>query len=149
MAEQLQPAKEQPAHKQPPPASPASGSDADAVTSLVPAEERGRTTIADKVVERIASIAANEVESVIDTRTGWTRVVRGRLPRAEAVVAGGTSRITVEVAATWPTPLNSVAGRVRDHVSERVSTLTGVNVTAVDVSIADVVHLETAERRVK
>lgn len=144
MAEQLQPAQHQPAHKQPPPASPVAGS-----KSPVPAEERGRTTIADKVVERIASIAANEVEAVIDTRTGWTRIVRGRLPRAEAVVAGGTSRITVEVAATWPTPLNSVAGRVRDHVSERVTTLTGVDVTAVDVSIADVVHLETAERRVK
>ena len=144
MADQLQPAQEQPAHKQPPPASPAARS-----TTPVPAEERGRTTIADQVVERIASIAANEVEAVIDTRTGWTRLVRGRLPRAEAVVAGGTSRITVEVAATWPTPLNSVAGRVRDHVSERVSTLTGVTVTAVDVSIADVVHLETAQRRVK
>ncbi len=144
MAEQLQPAQHQPAHKQPPPASPVAGSG-----TPVPAEERGRTTIADKVVERIASIAANEVEAVIDTRTGWTRLVRGRLPRAEAVVAGGTSRITVEVAATWPTPLNSVAGRVRDHVSERVTTLTGVDVTAVDVSIADVVHLETADRRVK
>lgn len=116
---------------------------------LGPAEDRGRTTIADKVVERIASIAAGEVEAVTDPRQGWIRVVRGGLPRAEAVVAGDTSRISVEVAATWPTPLSGVAARVRDHVSERVHTLAGVTVTAVDVSIADVVHVETAHRRVQ
>lgn len=117
-------------------------------SALLPAEQRGHTTIADKVVERIASIAAGEVEAVTDSRQGWTRVVRGGLPRATAVVAGDTSRISVAVAAIWPAPLSGVAGRVRDHVSDRVSTLVGVTVTAVDVSIADVVRVETARRRV-
>ena len=98
---------------------------------LGPAEERGRTTIADKVVERIAAIAAGEVEAVTDPRQGWTRMVRGGLPK------------------TWPTPLSGVAARVRDHVSDRGSALAGVTVTAVDVSIADVVHVETAHRRVQ
>jgi uncharacterized alkaline shock family protein YloU len=109
--------------------------------------------VADKVVERVASIATAEVEAVIDTRTGWTKLVRKGLPRAEAVVAGGTTRITVAVAATWPTPLAQVAAQVRAHVIQQVTAITGVSVARVDVSVADVVHLDssthTSTRRVR
>lgn len=114
----------------------------------VPAEDRGRTVIADRVVQRIAAAAAAEIETVVDSRGGLGRLVRGRLPSAEAVVAGTTSRISVEVGATWPTPLPVLAARVRDHVSERVHTLAGVEVTAVDVTVADVVHSAAPSRRV-
>lgn len=110
--------------------------------------ERGRTVVADRVVSRVASIATSEVESVVDTRNGWTKLVRRGLPHAEAVVAGGTSRITVEVAATWPTPLSALSAKVREHVGTRVAELTGVSVTRVDVTVADVVHVESASRRV-
>jgi len=119
------------------------------VGDLAPPDERGSTTIADRVVERIATIAAGEVDSVTDTDGSWARLGRRGLPRAHATVAGLSSRISVEVAAAWPTPLGSLATRVRDHVCERVETLTGVSVTAVDVRVADVVHLETAQRRVQ
>ena len=122
---------------------------ADPTSALPTVEDRGRTVIADRVVERIATIAAGEVDAVTGTGGGWSRLGRSGLPRADAVVAGDTSRISVEVAAAWPTPLASLASRVRDHVSERVSTLAGVSVTAVDVSVADVVHLETEQRRVR
>ena len=123
---------------------------ADTVQPLpLPVEERGRTTIADKVVERIASIAAGEVEAVTDTRTGWVRLVRGGLPqrhgrrrRGHLPHQGRGGRHLADAA-------RGVAARVRDHVSERVTTLAGVTVTAVDVSIADVVHVETARRRVQ
>ncbi|GAA1923743.1 hypothetical protein GCM10009797_16840 [Nocardioides hwasunensis] len=114
-----------------------------------PAADRGRTVIADKVVERVASIATSEVEAVIDTRKGWTKLIRKGLPHAEAVVAGDTSKITVEVAATWPTPLAQVAAQVREHVTRQVVDITGVTVTRVDVTVADVVHLDAAEARVQ
>ncbi len=114
-----------------------------------PAAKRGRTTIADKVVERVASIATSEIEAVIDTRRGWTKLVHRGLPRASAIVAGDTCRIQVEVAAIWPAPLAEVASRVRDHVTTQVAALTGVTVAAVDVSVADVVHVEAAQRRVQ
>ncbi|WP_445257765.1 Asp23/Gls24 family envelope stress response protein [Nocardioides aurantiacus] len=116
---------------------------------LPPPEERGRTVIADRVVERIASAAAAEVEATIDSRGGFGRLVRGRLPSAQAVVAGRTSRISVEVGAVWPTPLPVLGARVRDHVGERVHTLTGVEVTAVDVTVADVVHSTASSPRVQ
>ncbi|WP_067859891.1 Asp23/Gls24 family envelope stress response protein [Aeromicrobium erythreum] len=111
-------------------------------------EDRGRTTIADGVVSRVASIAASEIEAVVDTRKGWTKLVRKGLPHAEATVAGETSSITVEVAATWPTPLAPLVERVRAHVTERVDTLVGVTVSRVDVTVADVVHLDAPARRV-
>ena len=114
-----------------------------------PAAERGRTTIADKVVQRVASIATAEIEAVVDTRKGWTKLIRKGLPHAEAVVAGGTSRITVEVAATWPSPLAQVAAQVREHVSRQVVEITGVAVSRVDVTVADVVHLDSAPSRVQ
>jgi uncharacterized alkaline shock family protein YloU len=117
-------------------------------TSLPEPADRGRTTIADGVVGRIASIAASEIEAVVDTRSGWTKLVRKGLPHAEAVVAGGTTRITVDVAATWPTPLADLTDRVRAHVTERVDTLVGVEVSRVDVTVADVVHLDEPARRV-
>ncbi|ROR92322.1 Asp23/Gls24 family envelope stress response protein [Nocardioides aurantiacus] len=118
------------------------------VETLPAPEERGRTVIADRVVERIASAAAGEVESTVDSRGGFGRLVRGRLPSAEAVVAGRTSRISVEVGAVWPASLSQLTARVRDHVGERVHTLTGVEVTAVDVTVADVVHSTAPSRRV-
>lgn len=116
---------------------------------LPPPEERGRTVIADRVVERVSAMAAREIENVIDTRSGLTRLARGALPRARATVAGGTSRISVDVAAQWPTPLREIATGVRDHVTERVQTLTGVSVVAVDVRVADVAYAGAQRRRVE
>ncbi len=123
---------------------------ADPGTLTRPAEpdERGTTTIADRVVERVASIAASEVEAVTQARSGWASAVRRSLPRASATVAGSTARISVDVAAVWPTPLSSLAAEVRDHVSAQVTALTGVEVLAVDVSVADVVRAQAARRRV-
>jgi len=117
-------------------------------SALVSPGERGSLTIADRVVEKIASIAAREIEQVADTRAGWTRMFRS-LPKATAKVAGGRARIGVEVAASWPSSLPTVSAQVRDRVNEQITNLTGVTVVAVDVTIADVVHLETNARRVR
>lgn len=117
---------------------------------LAPPADRGRTTIADRVVERVAAAASAEVDAVLDTHGGWTRSLLGRgLPRAEAVVAGSTSRIAVEVACPWTAPLPAVTAEVRAHVARRVTELTGVVVARVDVSVTDVVHDATPARRVR
>lgn len=120
-----------------------------AASGSIAAADRGRLVIADKVVERIATIAAGEIEWVGDPTSGWTRVIGRGLPRATAKVAGGRTRVLVQVAGAWPAPLASMASAVRDHVNERISTLTGVTVTAVDVTVADVTHPESGARRVQ
>lgn len=110
--------------------------------------ERGQTTIAPKVIERLAVAAAREAGASTSTRDGLAGIVKGKLPRASAEVAGGTSRVSVEVAARWSQSLADVAGHVRDHVSERVSTLAGVDVTSVDVTVAEIVHQRDLSPRV-
>lgn len=111
--------------------------------------QRGSLSVADKVIEKVATAAAREIDEVTDQQSGWRTVTRRSLPRATATIAGGHSRIGVEIATPWPTPLTAVATRTRDHVRERVTTLTGMDVIAVDVTVAEVVHVETENRRVR
>ena len=114
-------------------------------TEIVVPGQRGRTLVADKVVESIATIAAGEVEAVVATRTGWADVRRG-LPRASADVRRGESRIAVEIATTWPLPVSRVAQQVRGHVHERVEQLTGMRVAAVDVTVDSLVEAKPEAR---
>lgn len=106
--------------------------------------------IADKAVEHIASYAAREVAAVHPTGARLALPPRtSSLPHASATVAGGRSRVKVEVAIRWPSAAATAAAEVRDHVQERVATLTGMTVDGVDVVVADVVHAASDARRVQ
>lgn len=113
------------------------------------AGDRGRLDIADRVVEKVATIAATEVDGITKVGQGWERILGRRLPKTDATIAGGRVRINVEIAAVWPTPLADLTARVRDNVSARVSELVGLTVDAVDVTASDVVHRNSQERRVQ
>lgn len=116
---------------------------------LAPPAERGRTIIADRVVDRVAVAATSEVDQVLAPRGGWTRLVGRSLPSAHAVVAGKICKIEVDVAVPWSAPLPRVAAQVRDHVADRVHALTGLAVSRVDVTVADVVHSASDSPRVR
>jgi len=103
--------------------------------------------IADSVVERIAAIAAGEVEGVVKVGSGLDQVLGHRYPKVSAAIAGRRARIQVEIAVAWPYPLGRVCGQVRDAVRDRVTELAGVQVDAVDVHAATVVHPPEPERR--
>ena len=104
------------------------------------AENRGRTAIADRVVEKIAGAAAVEVDHV----SGVPRRVLGQTlgkvkpdsqARASAKVDGSLVSISVSVAVEYPTPVRSVAGAVRDSVVQRVHALCGLDVVEVHVDV--------------
>lgn len=109
--------------------------------------QRGRLVIADGVVERIATIAAGEVEGVVRAGSGLGQVLGHRYPKANATVAGNSARIEVEIAIAWPHPLGQVCRRVRDEVRDRVTELVGLKVDAVDVTAAKVMHAPEPEQR--
>ncbi|MFD1935983.1 MULTISPECIES: Asp23/Gls24 family envelope stress response protein [Nonomuraea] len=94
-------------------------------TQRVPAEQRGRTRICDKVVSGIALQAAGEV--------GRVRAVAGHPPVAR--VDGDLATIRLDVALDYPSPLHSVAAEIRGHVARRVLELTGLEVAQVDVHV--------------
>jgi len=111
------------------------------------ADQRGRLVIADRVVERIATVAAGEVEGVVRVGSGLDQVLGYRYPKAHATVAGDRARIQVQIAIAWPHPLGQVCGTVRDEVRDRVAELIGVRVDAVDVTAAKVVHAPQPEEK--
>lgn len=124
---------------------------ADVVDTAIPARaepaDRGALEIADRVVQKVASIAAGEVRGAVSTGSGFDQLLGRRYPNAAATVAGGRVRIRVDIAVAWPYPLARVCAQVRDHVRARVTDLVGLTVDAVDVTASKVVHASPPEPR--
>lgn len=122
----------------------------DDIVELAEPEQRGSLHIAEKVLERIATQSAREVDGVAPTTgAGLRALVSSRLPRASVRTAGGQTRVSVDIAARWPEPAWDVAADVRAQVQSNVLAMTGRDVRAVDVSVHDVVHVAASERRVR
>ncbi len=100
--------------------------------------ERGRTTIADSVLERIACKAATEVGGVVRAGSGLDKVVGRQYPKATAEVAGSRATVGLDIAVAWPHSLASVSATVRDTVRARLGELSGLAIDVVDVNVATV-----------
>ncbi|NIJ10651.1 putative alkaline shock family protein YloU [Saccharomonospora amisosensis] len=112
---------------------------------------RGRTTIADRVVERLAVHAAREVEGVGGSARRLLGVrVTGEAPRrsvqASAHVSGGSASLRVQLSVRYPTSVARTVERARDHIMRRVTELTGLEVSRVDVTVT-ALHGDTEPRR--
>jgi len=114
--------------------------------------ERGKTTIANEVVEKIAGIAAREVPGVYDLGGDAARLfsaVRERLHLGEESAAQGvsvrlegkTAEIEVVIVIEFGFVVYSVTEKVREKVISSVENLLGLEVLAVDVTVDDV-HIE-------
>ncbi|NNN29676.1 Asp23/Gls24 family envelope stress response protein [Streptomyces sp. S3(2020)] len=89
------------------------------------AGERGTTTVADKVVRKIAERAATEALPLQSARAG----------KATAVVRGRRADVSVSVALPYPTPLPAAVRGLQDHVGDRTRRLTGMDIRAVRVGV--------------
>ncbi|SDN79542.1 Uncharacterized conserved protein YloU, alkaline shock protein (Asp23) family [Klenkia soli] len=122
---------------------------APAADPLPEPEHRGRTTIADRVVERIAAAAAAEV----DAATGTARRVLGVAvssadrPRVSARVHGEEATVEIDMSVSWPAPVRQVTRRVREHVGERLVTLVGLRSARIDVHVAALVVERAPEQK--
>ncbi|GAA2497784.1 Asp23/Gls24 family envelope stress response protein [Streptomyces gobitricini] len=117
--------------------------------------ERGRTTIADGVVAKIAGMAAREVDGVHALGGGLARTVgavRDRVPGGRASVTRGVkvevgerqSAIDLELVVEYGVAIVDVAGDVRENVIEAVERMTGLEVVEVNIAVDDV-HLPEEE----
>ncbi|WP_432835904.1 Asp23/Gls24 family envelope stress response protein [Dactylosporangium sp. CA-092794] len=116
------------------------------------AAERGITTIADEVVEKVAGIAARQVPGVYDLGGDVARVfaaVRDRIGlggedgetsnRGVSVrLEGRTATVRVTLVIEYGFVVYSVAEKVRTKVIGSVENLLGLEVTAVDIVVDDV-----------
>jgi uncharacterized alkaline shock family protein YloU len=128
-------------------------------------ETRGRTTIADSVVEKIAGMAAREVPGIHSLGGGIARTfgaVRDRVPGGRPSVSRGVSvevgerqaAVDLDLIVEYGVSIVDLAGDVRTNVITAVERMTGLEVVEVNIAVDDV-HLpdeeerEEAEARVK
>jgi uncharacterized alkaline shock family protein YloU len=113
------------------------------------AADRGKTTIGNEVVEKIAGIAAREVPGVFDLGGDVARVlsaVKEKLRLGEESAAQGVSvklegkaaEISITIVIEFGFQVFSVTEKVREKVISSVENLLGLEVTGVDVTVDDV-----------
>src|ERR1700678_1722358 len=70
------------------------------------------------------------------------------LPKSTADVDGSRAMLTLAISVRWPASIPAVRRAVREHVSSRVTQLTGLIVTEVAISVTDLVTSLPAPARV-
>ncbi|KMS67963.1 hypothetical protein ACM01_40925 [Streptomyces viridochromogenes] len=121
-----------------------------------PRETRGRTAIADGVVEKIAGTAAREVPGINALGGGFTRTVgamRDRVPDGhpsaghgvKAEVGEKQAAIDLQVVVAYGVSITDVAAEVRENVIAAVERMTGLEVVEVNIAVNDV-HLPDEDR---
>ncbi|MFI1093827.1 Asp23/Gls24 family envelope stress response protein [Streptomyces sp. NPDC020917] len=116
-----------------------------------PAATRGRTSIADVVVVKIAGMAAREIPGVYDMGGGLARTigaVRDRVPGGRPNVGRGVkvevgerqTAIDLDIVVEYGVPITDVARDVRENVIAAVERISGLEVVEVNVAVNDV-HL--------
>ncbi|MFD9053699.1 Asp23/Gls24 family envelope stress response protein [Streptomyces zaomyceticus] len=112
---------------------------------------RGRTSIADVVVEKIAGMAARDVRGVHALGSGFARSMgsmRERMPGAgsgKSVTRGVSvevgevqTAIDLELVVEYGVSITDVAGAVRENVIAAVERMAGREVVEVNIMVGDV-----------
>ncbi|MEU6230179.1 Asp23/Gls24 family envelope stress response protein [Streptomyces sp. NPDC047042] len=112
--------------------------------------DRGRTTIADGVVEKIAGLAARDVLGVHAMGSGFSRTfgaVRDRVPGGasksvtrgvKAEVGEVQTALDLEIVVEYGVSIGEVARAVRENVVAAVERMTGLEVVEVNIAVTDV-----------
>ncbi|MFI9049963.1 Asp23/Gls24 family envelope stress response protein [Streptomyces sp. NPDC053427] len=111
---------------------------------------RGRTTIADGVVEKIAGLAARDVVGVHAMGSGFARTlgaVRERVPGGgrssatrgvKAEVGEVQTALDLEIVVDYGVSIADVARAVRENVVSAVERMTSLEVVEVNIAVSDV-----------
>lgn len=113
--------------------------------------ELGKTTIEDRVVQKIASIAAREVPGVYAMGNAARRTFNSladRIPGASANTSGGVSvekgeqqtAIDVSIVISYGFSIVDVSSDIRSNIISQVERATGLEVIEVNIDVTDV-HL--------
>lgn len=130
-------------------------------TAEIEDDERGKTSIADDVVQKIAGIAAREVPGVHDLGGQAGRMfasLREKIGLAESgneeadngvsvLLQGSTATVDLKIVIQFGYVVHSVTDAVRTKVISSVENMLGLEVTAVNIRVVDVnvpEHDETA-----
>ena len=109
--------------------------------------ERGKTTIADGVVTKVAGIAAREVPGVYNLGGGAARAF-GAMTQRVGIGDERTQGVTVEtgereaavdlsVVVEYGESIPQVSELLRDNIAKRIEGITGLQVTEVNITVND------------
>src|SRR5947209_5295993 len=109
---------------------------------------KGKTTIANGVVAKIVGIAAREIDGVKDvvgtgagaTISGLaTRVTRGdtRSQGVSVEVGEREAAASINIIAYYGVSIPQLADAIRRNIIDRVESMTGLSVVAVDIAVID------------
>lgn len=109
---------------------------------------KGKTTIANGVVAKIVGIAAREIDGVkdvVNTGAGGTlsglatRVTRGdtRTQGVSVEVGEREAAASVNIIAYYGVSIPQLADAIRRNIIDRVESMTGLTVVAVDIAVTD------------
>jgi uncharacterized alkaline shock family protein YloU len=114
-------------------------------TSIHPASDgaemrrRGRLVLSDRVIEKIAGQAATEVVATSGRPGGFlglgAETDANARPRVDVTLSAESADLALAVGIAYPGSIRRATQEVRDHVTERVETLTGVDVRRVDIDV--------------
>lgn len=130
------------------------GANAHGGGSVAPGD-RGRTTIADDVVAKIAGMAAREVPGIHALGGGLARTMgamRDRVPGRRPGVTSGVkvevgerqSAVDLDVVVEYGLSITEIAADVRENVIASIERMTGLEVVEVNIAVDDV-HLPDEE----
>jgi uncharacterized alkaline shock family protein YloU len=122
-------------------------------------EVNGRLTIKNDVVAKIAGMAAREVQGVSPASGGLMSAVSGITPGSNSGDADAKKGIKAEVGerqaafdlsliVDWGYNIPAVVSEVRRRISQRVSEMTGLETTEINVEVTDV-NLDDLRSRVE
>ncbi|MFJ9038810.1 Asp23/Gls24 family envelope stress response protein [Streptomyces sp. NPDC102406] len=109
---------------------------------------RGTTTIADSVVATIAGVAIRETDGVRSVGKGASKAlgaVTSRMPgpsspgrSVKAQVDGDQVSVDVDVEVEYGVLIHELAEEIRANVIQAVETMTGLDVTEININVFDI-----------
>lgn len=123
--------------------------DTEVDTGLTLETDRGITTVADVVVAKLAGHACREVEGVAAMGKGFrrllSRVTPGQEPLAQGVnveVGKRETAIDIVIMVRYGYAIPTLAQEVRENVTARIESGTGLIVKEVNIEVDDIVFDE-------
>jgi uncharacterized alkaline shock family protein YloU len=114
----------------------------------------GRTTLADRAVERTAIQAITEIADVGGTARWMLGDTLGgpaeeRSAQVSATVDDMTASLHVRLSIAYPASVARTTQQVRSHLIQRLHELTGLAVTRVDITVTALYNTQPGRRRVQ
>ena len=110
---------------------------------------RGTLTVREKVAHRLAIRAALDTPDVLPFPEGRAKIPGRSLPQAQLTVTGDRVTAHLKVTVAWPAPAVAVAHAVQRNVAQTLSSMGGLQVDRVDVTVAQLSTVAKDTKRIR